>query len=245
MRPINIAVIDSGITAGHDHVGALAGGVGFRMDERGGVAASLDFIDRIGHGTAVAGVIREKNPAANLFALKIFHDTLTAPAALLLAAMDFAIRQRMDIIHLSLGTRRERCRDALEARCRTAQAQGIVVVSSAKSPADRIYPSVFDCVIGVCPDETCREDELIHHPDGPINFSAHGRPRALPGLPQEQNFQGASFAAARVTARLAQMLSKNANPDPCLTAGGAIGIIVDSCRDSRDGDSYPPTALVL
>lgn len=207
MTTINIAIIDSGINPGHFHVGPVAGGVGFELDENGDIKTTLDFADRIGHGTAIAGVIREKNPEAALFALKIFHKQLTAPATLLLAAIDFAMDQEMDIIHLSLGTDRETFREPLETRCRAAQKRGIAVVSSARSKDDVVYPSAFQSVIGVYRRKNCREEELIHHPDHPIDFGAHGFPRPLPGLPQEKNFQGASFAAARVTAMLAFALS--------------------------------------
>ena len=59
---MKIAVIDSGIHEGHPHVGRIAGAVHFTADGVGG-----DPVDRLGHGTAVAGAIREKVPEADLF----------------------------------------------------------------------------------------------------------------------------------------------------------------------------------
>ena len=61
MSGIRVAVVDSGITAGHEHVGDVAAGVSL-------VAGSADTIDRLGHGTAVAAAIREKAPNAELVA---------------------------------------------------------------------------------------------------------------------------------------------------------------------------------
>src|SRR2546421_12922712 len=102
--PVRIGVIDSGVHASHPHVigfaGGVAGGVGITPDGR----EEADYVDRIGHGPAVAAVILEKAPAAALFAVKIFHDRLAARIEPLICAIDWCIRNRMDLINLSLGT---------------------------------------------------------------------------------------------------------------------------------------------
>ncbi len=56
-RGVSVAVVDSGASSGHPHLGAIAGGVAIGLDEDGG-----DFVDRLGHGTAVAAAIHEKHP---------------------------------------------------------------------------------------------------------------------------------------------------------------------------------------
>jgi len=81
-----------------------------------------------------------------------------------------------------------------------------VIVAAARTPEDRVYPALFDTVIGVCWDRSCRENTIVYHPGKAVEFGAWGRPRPLPGLPEEMNFQGSSFAAARVTALAARML---------------------------------------
>ncbi len=67
-RGVRIAVIDSGVHAAHPHVGGVAGGVAIRPDG----STEAGFVDRLGHGTAVAAAIREKAPDAELFAIKVF-----------------------------------------------------------------------------------------------------------------------------------------------------------------------------
>ena len=84
---MRIAVIDSGIHEGHPHVGAVAGAVHFTNDGIGD-----DPVDRLGHGTAVAGAIREKVPDAELFAVKVFDRRLTAPIGALLRALEWCRR---------------------------------------------------------------------------------------------------------------------------------------------------------
>ena len=54
-RGVRVAVIDSGVHPSHPHVGTVAAGVGVDADGR----LDGDTVDRLGHGTAVAAVIRD------------------------------------------------------------------------------------------------------------------------------------------------------------------------------------------
>jgi hypothetical protein len=129
--------------------------------------------------------------------------------------LQWSINKGVKVIHLSLGTVRDENRPLLEGLCRQAQQAGVVAVSAARSPGDRIYPAVFDSVIGACWNKLCKAEDWVYHAGMPIEFGAYGRPREIPGLAQERNFGGASFAAARITAAAAAYLQR----DP--TAGTA------------------------
>jgi subtilisin family serine protease len=203
---VTVAVIDSGINGSHPHVGGIVPGVTFSTGDDGAIIREEGGRDEIGHGTAIAGVIRLHAPAARLTALKIFKNDLTASMAALIAAMEWAVSAGSRIIHLSLGTTQARYREPLQAACRKASAQNTLVVAAARSADDRIFPAVFDTVIGVYQNPACPPESMIHHPGGPVNFGAHGRPRPIPGLPQDRNFRGSSFAAAHVTGRVAAFL---------------------------------------
>jgi len=206
---ISIALIDSGVNPSHHHVQWVEEGLGFKPGPEGKAVADSDFSDKIGHGTAIAGIIREKAFNARLYALKIFHDSLYAPASLLLASLKWAVLRNIKIIHLSLGTEAKKHKSELEALCHTAFSKDIVIVAAARSVDDRVLPSVFETVIGVYWNQECNQSDLVYHPDSKIEFGAYGYPRPLPGLPQERNFHGHSFAAARVTAMAAQLLENH------------------------------------
>jgi hypothetical protein len=206
---VRIAVIDSGINPWHSHVQGVEGGVSLRLGRGGRISESGDFQDALGHGTAIAGIIREQAPAGLLQAIRIFHNALEAPAAVLLAALERAIALNAKIIHLSLGTEREDVRPKLERLCREACDRRIVVVAAGRAPDDRVCPAALDTVIGVYWNRDCGEDSLIYHPGKPVEFGAYGLPRELPGVPREANFRGNSFAAARVTARVAGWLERH------------------------------------
>src|ERR1700691_335844 len=96
---VKIAIIDSGVHPGHPHVGEIAGAVQITPSGEGN-----DPIDRLGHGTAVAGAIREKAPDAELYAVKVFDRRLTANIGVIVRALAWCREHRMDLVNLSLGT---------------------------------------------------------------------------------------------------------------------------------------------
>jgi subtilisin family serine protease len=73
-RGVKIAIIDSGVNPAHPHVVSVAGGIRISINE---AKSSTDYLDYIGHGTAVAAAIREKAPEAELYAVKVFDRVLT------------------------------------------------------------------------------------------------------------------------------------------------------------------------
>jgi subtilisin family serine protease len=211
---VPVAIIDSGINPFHPHVHGVSGVISFRMDETADIIENPDFSDHIGHGTAIAGVIREKAPDADMYAVKIFYDKLKAPVDLLIAGLKWAIDENMKIIHLSLGTEQDACKARLGQLCREAYRKHIIMVAAARSPEDDIFPAGLPGVIGVYWNRQCRKGEIICHPGCRIEFGASGRPRKLTGIPENMNFSGHSFAAAQVTGKIAALLEGNPQAEP-------------------------------
>jgi hypothetical protein len=208
-----MAIIDSGINPFHPHVNGVAGGVSFRMDENQNIIQDPDFSDEIGHGTAIAGIVRAMSPLAEIYAVKIFLKKLSAPGALLLTALEWAITNKMEVIHLSLGTERKDCKEHLRRLCREAFNNNIIIVAAGRGPDDGIFPAALPEVVGVYWNRQCRRETIICHPGCNIEFGAYGRPRDLPGIPEDMNFSGHSFAAAQITARIAALLESHPQAD--------------------------------
>lgn len=189
---MKIAIIDSGIHAGHPHVGPVAGAVDF---------TGADPVDRLGHGTAVAGAIRERVPDADLFAVKVFDRRLSAQIGAILRALEWCRDQRMDVINLSLGTENPGHRAPLEEAVRD---NGVVVSAAVMLPG-----SLAD-VIGVEADETCPRERFRER--GGV-FFASPYPRPIPGVPQERNLHGVSFAVANMTGFVALALASSSRDE--------------------------------
>src|SRR3954469_3291205 len=125
-RGVRVAIVDSGAHAARPHVGGVAGGLSIRDDG----STSPEFIDRLGHGTAVAAAIREKAPDAELFAIKVFERSLATDLATLVRGIDAAIAWGANLINLSLGTTAPHGRQELVAAVQRARAVGAFIVAA-------------------------------------------------------------------------------------------------------------------
>ena len=208
---MKIAIIDSGVHPEHPHVGGVAGGVGVTRE-----GFSDDFLDRLGHGTAVAGAIREKAGAdAELYAVKVFDGRLSANIDVIVRALEWCCEERMDVINLSLGTQNAAHRERFER----VLAQTPLVVSAAHS-----LPGDLEGVIGVAPDAECPRDSYRYR-EGV--FYASPFPRPIPGVPVEHNLQGVSFAVANMTGLVSRYLMSGGTPKQI--RAGLISAVEAAC----------------
>lgn len=199
---IRIAVIDSGVHAAHPHVGGVAGGIAIRGDG----TTDADYVDRLGHGTAVTAAIKEKVPAAELYAVRIFEERLAGDLAVLLRAIDWAADAGMDLVNLSLGTANVTHEVALRDSVRRAVERGMLVVAARDDDGVSWLPGSLPGVIPVQLDWDCpREEYRTLRIDGVEVYRASGYPRPIPGIPRERNLSGISFAVANVTGLLARL----------------------------------------
>lgn len=204
---MKIAIIDSGVNPGHPHVAGVAGGVSLTA-----AGESADYFDRLGHGTAVAGAIREKAPDAELYAVKVFDRTLACKIDVIIRALEWAMAEGMDVINLSLGTSNQTHRARFENVL--GRRRGAVVVSAFEQRGRLLFPGSLDGVIGVTLDAGCpREKYRVEWHDGRALFCAAGFPRSIPGVPQERNLNGISFAVANMTGFVARELARGTSRD--------------------------------
>ena len=201
---VRIAVVDSGVHADHPHVGGVSGGIAVGPTGE----LSDDYVDRLGHGTAVAAAIREKAPKCELLAVRVFDRSLMTTGQALVAAIEWSALQGVQLINLSLGTTNQEHAPALAAAVAKAAAHGALVVSAAPQHDAAWLPGGLPGVIAVDVDWDCPRDEcrVVTADDGGIRLSASGYPRPIPGVPPERNFSGLSFAVANATGLLAPLL---------------------------------------
>lgn len=204
-RGVRIAIVDSGVHATHPHVQQVAGGVSITAD--GGY--TNDYLDRIGHGTAVTAAIKEKAPDADLFAVRVFDRSLSASLATLCAALDWAIDAGMRVINLSLGTANAAHRDRLAAIVRRANESGAVIVAAGCDEGISWLPGSLPGVVPVHVDWRIPRHEfrVVRTIAGLAMFTS-GFPRPIPGVPPARNLTGISFAVANATGFVARILER-------------------------------------
>jgi hypothetical protein len=183
-RGVRIAVIDSGVHADHPHVNGVTGGISF---------VGGDFVDRLGHGTCVTAVIKEKAPDAEIYAVKVFDRRLEAPFKVLLAALEWAAAQKVHLINLSLGVNQP---DHEKALGEFAASQSNTLI---------VCPHVLPGVLSVAADPACPRDQYRFRDSV---FHASPYPRPISNVPPEKNLHGLSFAVANMTGLVARIVER-------------------------------------
>jgi subtilisin family serine protease len=178
---IKLAIIDSGINYHHpDLDDVYAGGDDF-VEEDG------DPMDVYGHGTHVAGTAcAEDNdngdpdgpygvvgvaPGCALYALRVLDDNGFGDASDLIAAMQWAVDEGIQVANLSLGWDLDPG-ETVKAAFDNAEAAGLVIVAAACNNGNRpgkgdnvCYPAIYDSVIAVAATDA---------DDGRASFSSTG-----------------------------------------------------------------------
>jgi subtilisin family serine protease len=199
-RGVRIAVVDSGVHADHPHVGGVEQGIAIRDDG----SLDEDFVDRLGHGTAVTAAIREKAPDAAIIAIKVFWRTLSTDVVSLVRGIDEGLARGASVINLSLGTSNAAHRAALQDAVQRTSLRHAVVVAAVEDATEWL-PGSLDGVIPVKLDWSCPRQEygLVTHNGRPA-IAASGYPREIPHVPPERNLKGISFAVANASAFVAR-----------------------------------------
>ena len=219
-RGVRVAVVDSGVTSGHPHVGEVQESVRVAAE-----VSTADALDRLGHGTAVAAAIREKAPAVELVSVKVFDRSLVTSADVLARAITWAADRGAQLVNLSLGAANPERAELLRAAVEHATSRGTMVVSARESDGVSWLPGSLPGVAAVLADWECERDQLAVDIDGGrTTFYASPYPRPIPGVPRERNLSGVSFAVANVTGFLARLLEGTAAPS---TVGEMVALLGD------------------
>jgi subtilisin family serine protease len=158
---VKVAIIDTGIDKNHpDLVGNIKGGENFVR--KGSRLDPNAWGDDNGHGTHVAGIVAATDndigvigtaPTAHLYGVKVLNRNGSGYLSDVIAGIEWAIGQRMDVINMSLGTTSDV--GSLHSAVDKAYAAGIVVVAAAGNSGDTnpdndvIYPARYGSVIAV------------------------------------------------------------------------------------------------
>lgn len=201
---VRVAVVDTGVHAEHPHVGGISGGVAIDVDGE----ITGDLVDRLGHGTAVAAAIREKAPGVELLAVKVFDRRLVTSGRALVGGIIWSAGRPVDLINLSLGTTNQEHLPDLAAAIAAAEAQGAIVVAAAPQPGAAWLPGGLPGVVAVDVDWMCPRDEchVTIGDDHAVRVRASGYPRPIPGVPQDNNVSGLSFAVANASGFLSLVI---------------------------------------
>ncbi|MFF5335487.1 S8 family serine peptidase [Streptomyces sp. NPDC013181] len=208
---VRVCVVDSGVEAGHPMVGEVGPAVTAVPDEDGEVSmVPCEPVDRAGHGTACAGVIRSVAPGVTLSSAQVLTDGRTGSGPALIAGLSWAIEQDFDVINLSLATTRPALTAQLHELVDRAYFRRCALVVSAHNRPVPSYPWSFSSVISVASHDEDDPMTYYYNPAPPVEFHARGVrvPVAWPGGGTIRS-TGNSFAAPHIAGLCALILGKH------------------------------------
>ncbi len=147
-RGVRVAIVDSGIDTEHpdlkgkvrESVEAVAedGKINFHPSTSG---------DQAGHGTACAGIITSIAPNSEIYSVKVLGPNASGSGDMFLVGLDYAIKQKFQVINLSLGTTKREYFGPLHDLLDRAYHAGCIVVAAANNLPYPSYPSIFSSSI--------------------------------------------------------------------------------------------------
>jgi Subtilase family len=223
-----VAVIDSGIDAGHPE---LANTIADSFDALGGKEGPHV------HGTGIAGVIVSharlmgSAPAAKILAIRAFGaapNGAESTSFVILKSLDFAASHGAQIVNMSFAGPRD---PLVERAVAAAATKGMVLVAASgnagpKSPP--LYPAAYPNVIAVSATDAYDRLFPASNRGGHIAVSAPGVDIFLPAPGGKyQMTSGTSFSAAYISGLAALMIERK----PELVPAEVRAILMKTARD--------------
>jgi subtilisin len=212
-RGVKIAILDSGVEASHpalngleliDDIAVVEDGMKLKVMPGGGR-------DLFGHGTAVAGIIRQTAPEAEIGSIRVLGESLAARTAIILEGARQAIERGYHILNCSLGCGVPEHVLKYKSWVDEAYLKGVHVVAACNNQdsARPEWPGFFTSVLTVNMARTDQSSELFYKAGHLVEFAARGVDVEVPwsggGM---KKVTGSSFAAPRVSGMLACLLSQ-------------------------------------
>lgn len=221
-RGVRIAVLDSGVETGHPALQGrtLCDDLAIVEDGHRLKVVPGEGRDLFGHGTAVAGIIQEMAPEAEIGSIRVLGESLSARTAIILEGARQAIERGYHILNCSLGCGVQEHVLKYKAWVDEAYLRGVHVVAACNN-ADYgrpEWPAFFTSVLTVNMARTADDLSIFYKPGHLVEFAARGVDVDVPWAGGGwKKVTGSSFAAPRVTGMVACLLSEVPDLDPLQT----------------------------
>lgn len=214
-----VAVVDSGVSTGHEVFACteFGPGAGFSPDGPDVVEESTTS-DVHGHGTAIASIIVWHAPEARILPVRVLDHQLRSRGDALASAIEWSVLHGADIVNVSADTEAEAHRGALEQVVRLAADAGVLIVASAGRFGANSMPACLDGVCSVGPAVLRDSRQWIHKAGETPEFLAQAGLQVVAAPEGYSALSGASCAAAHISGIASQLWARRAESDDPLPA---------------------------
>lgn len=217
-RGVTVGVVDSGIEAGHPHVGPVERAIAVELlddvpvDDDSDEANDVLFVegphdDLYGHGTACAAIVRSLAPAVELVSVRVLGGDLRGSAYAFSHGLEWCIKNGVNVVNLSMSTANDHYAESFYELLDLAAAANVMVVSAMNNERKRCIPSEFSGVFSVACHTGQDPERFTYNPAPPAEWGA-------PGIDVEVAWSGGStivatgnsFAAPVIAGHLARIV---------------------------------------
>ena len=157
--------------------------------------------DPIGHGTVVADIIGAAAGRVRLLVGQVLNERGRSTAAVLAAAIGWALSQRAQLLHFSLGLAADRA--VLRAAIGEAVASGVLVIAAAPARGGITYPASYPGVIRATGDARCTDGQISYLGTAAADFGACALHRSRCGTVTRGASVGAAYLSRHIVTHLA------------------------------------------
>ena len=153
---VTVAIVDSGVEADHP---VLAGHLVRQL--------RVDV-------TEEEAIVAPIAPAARILSLRMLGADNRGKGRALVAAIEWTVRQRIEVVNLSLSSRSEQMYAAFHDIADRSYFANTLLVCAANNVPGPSYPSLFASVVSVAAHDVPDPDIWFYNPSPPVEFGAYG-----------------------------------------------------------------------
>jgi subtilisin len=215
-RGMTVAIIDSGLEVDHPALlGRVVESVAVEIVDGEPNVVADDAGDLYGHGTACGGIILGFAPEAELVSIRVLGANLRGSGAAFIEALDWAIERGIEVVNLSLSSRKEALFPVFHEVVDEAYFKGMKLVGAANNAPVASYPTVFSSVFSVAAHAQPEPWRWYYNTQPPVEFGAWGMDVPIAWKDGTTTVAtGNSFAAPHITGLLARLCSKHPGLSP-------------------------------
>jgi subtilisin len=207
-----MAILDSGVERGHPALAGVRFGDDYCVIDDGETIRLCpgDGTDLFGHGTAVAGIIHQIAPEAEITSIRVLGERLQSRTAVIREGARAAMRLGHHVLNCSFGCRVPDHVLAYKGWVDEAYVRGVHVVAACNNvdPAISEWPGHFSSVMTVDMAMAAEPLGFFRRRGTLVEFAAHGVDVRVPWKDATfKRVSGSSFAAPRIAGLLARFLS--------------------------------------
>lgn len=179
-----VAIIDSGVNVNHPwlvgHIAEVGDLTGVMEDPWGNATQNPGseelWFDGNGHGTHVAGIVRQNYPNVKIVVAKALNNRGSATSPWIARAITWSIDMNVDVINLSLGETGNSI--MIREAVNLALSKGIIIVAAAGNwghdGSPRFYPATLPGVVAVASTDSFGNVSYFSNRGDYIDIAAEG-----------------------------------------------------------------------